>query len=259
MSKIIQLMHPGGYSYNEGNISWNNKGHKRKLIKNEISYIDNGVLCKNKIGYFWGEWEPESYCLKENGYYVHTVKYPSDIESGLLNKCVYGCNEPADYRNTDPYVFGDYFIYSNCLQSYSELQQLGKDDLILFGSSVDGNFVLDTLFVVDKELYPDEIVSDCFKKTTYQFIKDEDVKIYKAKMYNSEDPEYIYSLFPCSLNPFERPEINLEYISKTKRGVYYIHKHNPNLKSKEVWNQIVDIIKSKVLFMGVSATEPKEY
>ena len=136
MSKIIQFMHPGQYTNQEGSIDWNIEDHKRKLIKNEVSSIKDCVLYKNKEGYFWGEWEPESKCKKENGYYIHTVKYPSNTignaSTNCRNRCIKSGNSPL---NTDPYVFGNCFIYSNCLQAtYNALQNLDKDDIILFGS-----------------------------------------------------------------------------------------------------------------------------
>ena len=257
MSKIIQFMHPGQYTCNKGQINWNRKDHKRKLIKNEMSYIKDGVVCKNTNGYFWGEWEPESNCVKESGYYVHTVNYPSDTVHNPSDGCKGGCKKTGDYLNTDPYVFGDYFIYSNCLQlTYTALQNLKKDDIILFGSRSDGKFILDTLFVVDRELQPNEIVSDCFKKATYRFIKDDNFKIYKAKMYDPEKPEEIFSFFPCSLSTFERPIMDLPYIHLPKRGVCYLHQLHSKLDSRIVWNDVADQIKKNNLYLGISAVEP---
>jgi hypothetical protein len=60
----------------------------------------------------------------------------------------------AHHQNTDPMVFGDAFYYSNCRQHNwrkppnhpkpSEMQNLDLGSLILFGSMVGGEFVLDT-------------------------------------------------------------------------------------------------------------------
>lgn len=258
MSKIIQFMHPGRYNCQEDCIKWNCGRHKRKLIKNEIRYIENGSL-KNSIGYLWGEWEPESYCKKENGFFVHTIKYPSDVIFNTANSCIDCCSKKTDYLNTDPYVFGDHFIYSNCMQrKYKELQNLVENDIILFGSKSKGGFILDTLFVVDREIKPDEIYSACFKKATYQFIKNDNFKIYKAKMYDPQKAKEIYSFFPCSNYPFKRPVIDLEYIHSIKQGVCYLHKKYPYTKSEDVWNEILNIIKDNGLYIGISTIEPKE-
>lgn len=56
-------------------------------------------------------------------------------------------------QNTDPWVFGDAFRFSNCRQltpagNPSALQRLTPGSIILFGSTLDGQFVLDTVFVV---------------------------------------------------------------------------------------------------------------
>ncbi|MGK4002197.1 hypothetical protein WMF31_06205 [Sorangium sp. So ce1036] len=56
-------------------------------------------------------------------------------------------------QNTDPFVFGDTFLYSCCKQvrrngSATLLRKLQRGDVILFGSRLDGRFVLDTVFVV---------------------------------------------------------------------------------------------------------------
>jgi hypothetical protein len=67
---------------------------------------------------------------------------------------------PPDFdgtrQNTDPWVFGDGFRYSNCKQHTnntparqpSALQRLPAGSMILFGSAVSGGFVIDTVFVV---------------------------------------------------------------------------------------------------------------
>ena len=259
MSKIIQIMHPYDYTRKKGNIAWNCGGHKRKLIKNEISYINDGVLYNNKRCYFWGEWEPESECKKENGYFVHKINYPSNIICKTTESCQGGCNGLNKPLNTDPYVSGDYFIYSNCLQKrYTALRQLKKDDIIIFGSRYGGKFVLDTLFVVDKEMKPDEMFSDCFEKATYRFIKTDNFKIYKAKMYNPKNPNDIYSFFPCYNEPFERPVVDLKHIRNIKQGVCYLHNQEPNLESQDVWKDIVNIIIKSGFNLGVYAKEPME-
>ena len=61
---------------------------------------------------------------------------------------------PEGFRqNTDPWVFGNSFLYSNCKQltprgNPSALQGLSRGSLVLFGSSTGGRFVIDTVFVV---------------------------------------------------------------------------------------------------------------
>jgi len=52
-------------------------------------------------------------------------------------------------QNTDPFVFDGPFIYSICQQPKKpSLRSLEPGDVILFGSSLGGHFILDTVFVV---------------------------------------------------------------------------------------------------------------
>ena len=55
-------------------------------------------------------------------------------------------------QNTDPYVFGERFRYSNCRQNTKKgplpTQRLATGSVIPFGSGLDGEFVLDTAMVV---------------------------------------------------------------------------------------------------------------
>ena len=52
-------------------------------------------------------------------------------------------------HNTDPFIFGDRFLYSNCKRPTSRrLRSLDRGSVIAFGSSKKGRWVLDTVFVV---------------------------------------------------------------------------------------------------------------
>jgi DNA-binding CsgD family transcriptional regulator len=96
----------------------------------------------------WGEWEAQSrvadrYPDASTGMprFVHEpfVQRPSDMG--------------AERQNTDPFVFGETFLYSNCRQftpdeQPSRLQRLSPGSVILFGSTLERRFVLDTVLVV---------------------------------------------------------------------------------------------------------------
>ena len=58
-------------------------------------------------------------------------------------------NDGAPPQNTDPYVWGDTMRYTYCRQDKNgKLRRLGRGSVILFGSSVQHQFVLDTVLVV---------------------------------------------------------------------------------------------------------------
>lgn len=55
-------------------------------------------------------------------------------------------------QNTDPLVFGDSFLYSNCRQgAIGRLRELRAGSVIVFGSVVSKSWVVDTVFVVGDE------------------------------------------------------------------------------------------------------------
>jgi hypothetical protein len=85
-------------------------------------------------------------------------------------------------QNTDPWVWGDRMIYSNCKQVFGPerrptfmqrlTQRLTRGSVIRFGSTIDGEFCVDTVFVVAsaEPWVPAEVadldVEDAFKTCT---------------------------------------------------------------------------------------------
>ena len=166
MPSIVQFFHPGGeHGYdkkisNNGRLikDWNNNAHGRKFLLNEGSYIKNDQKYDGKL-LFWGEWEPPSYVeiLKQqtnrspygkNPEYLHFPFLPPDNQIKLYQ-------DKHIYQNTDPFVFGEKFIYAIChIKHYKSLRTLKKGSLIIFGSKVNHRFVIDTVFVVKTEAEP---------------------------------------------------------------------------------------------------------
>jgi hypothetical protein len=141
---FVQFPHPGR-EHNPGRAlrqPWNTGEHRRKFLRSNGRYVDGGDSTYVAPLVFWGEWEPPSYiieCWPTAGSlprYVHDPVWEYPKNSSPL-------------QNTDPWVFGDCFRYSNCKQhSQTALRKLAPGSLILFGSTLDGNFVADTVFVV---------------------------------------------------------------------------------------------------------------
>ena len=93
----------------------------------------------------WGEWEAQSQLLrrlegpKALGYpkYLWHPYYviPDEGYGGL--------------HNTDPFIFGERFLYSNCKQlSGKRIRSLARGSVIAFGSLKADQWVLDTVLVV---------------------------------------------------------------------------------------------------------------
>jgi hypothetical protein len=160
--KVIQFVHPGfeysGRDYvgdrkeRSGVMPWKDGGsiHNRKFMWSVGSAVDaDSNQLHEGVGLtFWGEWEGPSVFWK--------VESPGKPVPSVVHAPFRPAECPtAPVQNTDPMVFGDAFIYSNCMQGqYKALQGAPPGSLILFGryAREDGrpSFSLDTCLVVDR-------------------------------------------------------------------------------------------------------------
>lgn len=165
-------------------MEWNTGPHRRKFMRAKGQTVVNNHLSPTKDLLFWGEWEPYSQVeLLKTKPTLWTM--PSMVhrpfmkfnKKGKLCKFINrprtsygtsggGCTPSIACQGTDPFVFGDHFIYSNCKQvfmsgtgkiTYTSMRELEKGSVILFGSTVlkaprggSPYFILDTVFVVDE-------------------------------------------------------------------------------------------------------------
>ena len=171
----------------------------------EGDYVDNnGDLQKNKSVTVWGEWEADSDSVNwEAGDYSANIKnigkrfpkylfkpyirkeIPPKAESGENGKSTCSidieeskacCSDNGGYQNTDPFIFGDNFLYGICKQGpkkgfkKNKLTELEVGSVILFGNRIgkrkgEFKFEIDTVFVVGdyfvdndhKYYYTDEV------------------------------------------------------------------------------------------------------
>jgi hypothetical protein len=157
MPSIVQFFHPGiEHLKINGKIrDWNNEpDHYRKYLISKGNYIENNEEKRENL-LFWGEWEPTSYAdipTKPTGISLYE-KYPEYLHTPYIPpkdkmKSYQGKNK--NYQNTDPFVFGEKFKYSICMQdAYPDLKNLDDGSIILFGSCVNKRFAIDTIFVVN--------------------------------------------------------------------------------------------------------------
>ena len=143
---VVQFPHPGR-EHNPSPIlrfqtrmEWSEGDHRRKFMCSPGRYVDGDAPIEAKLT-FWGEWEPPSDVVREWS--------PSGSLPRFLHAPVWTKSGPPKRQNTDPWVFGDHFRYSNCKQqAQPRLRRLTPGSVIFFGSTKDGEFVLDTVFVV---------------------------------------------------------------------------------------------------------------
>lgn len=205
---VVQFPHPGGeHNPASDEMPWNVADHRRKFLRSPGRYVDDTDKARTDDVVFWGEWEA-----------------PSQIErrwapDGLLPRALHRPYwlQPAmnGFRqNTDPWVFGNRMIYSNCKQVVgpqrvrTSMQSLPIGSVLLFGSTIGHEFCLDTVLVVAsaRPWIPFEVddhhVDHAFKVCTAESITSSgtdvhtDLTLYRGATF--DDPVHgMYSFVPA--------------------------------------------------------------
>lgn len=236
--KVVQFVHPG-FEYHKqehigprhqrsGVMTWKDGGskHDRKFMWHVGSALDveSGVDHPDVPLTFWGEWEGPSVFWKLD---------PPEAE--LLPSIVHAPFRPAkvpstSVQNTDPMVFGDGFIYSNCRQpSKPVLRGLPEGSIILFGRlgkrgptrKKEPFFTLDTCLLVDQvqslparpfdeATYGFDIVEDTALCALYTEGARGDLIVHTGRTRAQADD--VFSFVPARISveapsPFARPEL----------------------------------------------------
>jgi hypothetical protein len=151
---FVHFPHPGR-EHNPGGKSWQpwntTTKHRRKFLCSPGRYVTaDGSLVEASLA-FWGEWEAPSYVLER---WPEEGELPRFLQEPVWEYPTFS----GPRQNTDPWVFGDCFRYSNCKQAAQKsLQTLPSGSVILFGSTLGlpsengPRFVLDTVFVVGEQ------------------------------------------------------------------------------------------------------------
>jgi hypothetical protein len=166
MAAIVQFIHPGPEHGPDGKYqsvkSWNDRPHKRKFLLSTGEYAKNDTTQKGEL-VFWGEWEPPSIVkplpppANRYPHWLHlpylSPNYMELVNEQFLNGSAAGCCSTGcaggSLQNTDPFVFGDHFLYGICQQnSRPFMTHLPVGSLILFGTRYSNFFHLDTVFVI---------------------------------------------------------------------------------------------------------------
>jgi hypothetical protein len=272
---FVQFIHPSKQHLPDCTTikNWNKVGPGRKFFKNKGCYVYNDKLEESEIG-FWGEWEPESEVVKK-------------IDKPVPNGCHYIYKPyytiPSSYyglRDTDPFVFGNQFHYTACQQNAkkgpTQLRNLSRGSVILFGSRVDRKFVLDTVFVVDRwidhdkrnyenvlrgkisEVYFDVTILALYHQPSSEFRL---YKLYFGAMFHNPI-QGMYSFFPCiqyydNSKGFARPVIEIKGIitdnlSQGKR----LNILNNIGQAKMLWDNVAKQVTRKGLALGIFTNLP---
>lgn len=301
---IVQFTHPGGeHDVNSKELAngvkeWNYCGHKRKFLKALGQCVQkDGNLTPKKELLFWGEWEPTSKVTSLNST-KETAVNPQFVHEPFLTRNTNGLvlppwengkfikrkgeKKPCTRQNTDPFVFGDYFLYSCCkqrkkirnttLSSFTKLGELEKGSIILFGSTISVKqggpyFVLDTVFVVgDYKNYNSKnsptdlkgfVPSDYFDIMGFtNWDPLNDFVCYKGATF-SNPYEGMFSFVPCK--PFDSTNIGFPRVKLTKADLDFISdnlnaapKFEPECPIKDLWNKVCDVVRQQGFELGVN-------
>ena len=298
--RVVQFLHPGPEHGQDrpGWKDWNCGEHRRKFLLASGEWTRDPTRAPSDGNFtFWGEWEPPSLVRallprKEAHYpkWLHEPKFPLDALEAQPAKARLSqtCNLPAQWprscnsdearrQNTDPLVYGDFFRYTICrqfspkTQKRTKLALLEEGDLILFGSHIDGCFVLDTVFVVGRyhELRTKGTMpnweSDLHRRIAIELIDIPScgLRLYGGETWSSDKP---FSFVPCRVvesKPiaFPRPRIRpvgpLESVitSAMKQNFRRTALDGPE-RARAVWDAVVDQVLSQGCVLGTRIEEP---
>ena len=276
---FVQFPHPGNERDAELGRVWSSYSvgerridHARKFMQLRGNWIsgDGRVHCGGL--WAWGEWEAQSELVRN-----------LDASGGLglprhLWRPYYVIPQNGYKRlhNTDPFIFGERFLYSNCKQpSRPGLRRLGRGSVIAFGSK-QGGWVLDTVLVVanhvdyaarEARLALADEVPEAFLAVTAGPLADNPeeatLRLYRGATPN--DPvNGMFSFFPAMPAGqdagFNRPGVELDarYFTKTLPQNY---KRSCDLSAdilRALWEQLAAQVRGAGLVLGTYAELPRQ-
>ncbi len=249
-------------------MEWNRRDHARKFLRARARYIAAGQQHSRLIT-FWGEWEPQSKVIET---------FPAGPRGGprWLHEPFWALPRHEKLlQNTDPLVFGERFLYSNCRQGKNQkLRELAEGSIILFGSKLRSEFVVDTVFVVGdsgqryRRGETDSIECDEWVRAVlFDRLRSdrrsalEPLRLYRGVTYD-ENPDGPFRFVPCRSYmsddaAFPRPTIRLPG-RWLEPNLAMGAKVTPasQIELKTLWDEIVRQVQDAGAFLGVQLDPP---
>ena len=273
---FVQFLHPG-VEHISGEWNTCTKTHKRRFIKQYGSYIEGENIYFDELT-FWCEWEAQAKKLKNL----------SCFEKGnpkYLWQPYYCLSADKNLQNTDPFIFGEHFHYVCCRQwknkNPTQLQFLKQGSVILFGSNLNGSFVLDTVFVVDK--YKDiESIQDVSNEVEQAYTNVTLTQILRsyscASSHTWTPPKFrlyfgakytnplngMFSFFPClpyqnQTTGFCRPIIQIEGLIINKLNQNFNLTETLIESNQQLWLEVKKQVETTGLKIGIEAQLPLKH
>jgi hypothetical protein len=245
--------------------------HRRKFMRGGGQWLTSPTDPPQVGGLvFWGEWEAASRVAVAPS---RVPGGPSWIHTPFFN----GREDAPDgvvAQNTDPFVFGDQFLYTLCRQPRNRrLRELAPGSLILFGSKSEGAFVLDTVFIVadyvdhTRATYEHTLVrrvSDVYRAATlepmYAWQGVAGGRLYFGA--NADQRvEGMFSFVPClpadAGRAFARPRIELDGLIRPNLAMRARTCAVRDLgELRAIWDRVVDQVLEQGLVLGVHLALP---
>ncbi len=272
---FVQFPHPGGEHLPDrlGEKPWNtyDSRHARKFMQVQGNWIaDDGRVHEGDL-WAWGEWEAQSDLIRD----LDPSGAPGLPRHLWMPHYVIPRSGYERLHNTDPFIFGERFLYSNCLQpTRPGLRRLGRGSVIAFGSKR-GGWVLDTVLVVadyvdyaapEARIVLADWVPGTFLDVTGGPLVDngEESTLMLYRGATRDDPvNGMFSFFPAMRAGrdagFERPSIELDerYFTRT---LAQNHKRTCGLDPETLrglWEQLIAQVRDAGLVVGTRAALPE--
>lgn len=275
---VVQFLHPGAEPRVDPRraVDWNTGGlHSRKFLRVRGTHVAglDGESEESEL-VLWGEWEPQSDAKPL------AVRAPG--EPAWLHEPWFDAPPRGLWaQNTDPFVFGDHFLYTGCQQHRqgrpTQLARLRPGSVILFGSGRGRRFVLDTVFVAGPRWIDhsrqtldrlDGRISDAYREITidrwYAPGDLSSTRMHRLYFGAAHDRPVggMFSFFPClpydgGGSGFARPEIRLPgYVTPAQTQSYRREPVGAVAIAAEAWGSVVDQVLAAGLRLGVRAEVP---
>ena len=278
--RFVQFSHPGREHEPDpgGGKGWNtyDSPHARKFMEFRGKWIEEDGSARSGSLRAWGEWEAESELVCQLSQPPKSSLYPRYLwRPYYIPKDNY-----ERLHNTDPFIFGERFLYSNCKQrKVSGLAHLGRGSVIAFGSgrkiAGERKWMLDTVLVVADSLTyraPEarqvlaDPVPEAFLTVTGGPIGDNEAASFRLYMGAAPDHpvEGMFSFFPAlpahGDAGFPRPLIDLpsKYFNPRSWQAPKGLRREPNSEELRVlWKSLVAQVREAGLVLGTHAAPPE--
>ncbi len=274
---MIQFLHPGGeYKRSARHADWTTEeqSHSRKFMAAAAKLLIDGREVLDQV-VFWGEWEAQA-----NQVAAYEPSLPG-MPMRVWQPYYSLESSPPNRLNTDPLVFGG-FRYTICQQLRwygsdlrpTRLRDLDPGSVILFGSKLLDEFVLDTVFVVgsselhDRATYQRLDVPDWYREVTLDTLypKGGASPAAQYRLYNGatfDTPvEGMYSFVPCMtldscrVTGFRRPALHHPLIHGAQGQSFGVRVIGDEVAIKDLWRAVIDQITEAGLMVSTWLESP---